>query len=298
MEGKHDGHLPQEEPAEKPAVGSTLEVKQTEVVQLNEDDAGQGSVGRQNATLGHEETEELEKEKEAKEERKSDVELDDDKEVAVEEPGKPKAQTQAQLQLQHDAPHSSQLRAPESLPKEAEAIQIKITDTQDIEMEDNPQGGTMNSSGRLLNVTDALSYLDAVKVQFVDQPAVYNSFLDIMKDFKSQRCVLFLLAFRTRLTTPQCSIDTPGVIERVSDLFKGHPMLIQGFNTFLPAGYRIECNVDQHDTNFITVTTPSGTTVQSQPHYRAHKHILPLPLDNTNLHRSSYAASSSGTSAR
>lgn len=200
MEGNHDGHLPQEEPAEKPAVESTFEVKQTEVVQLNEDDDGQGSVGRQNATLGHEETEQLEKVKEAKEECKSDVELDDGKEVAVEEPGKPKAQTQAQLQLQHDAPHSSQLRAPESLPKEAEAlpgeaIQIKITDTQDIEMEDNPQGGTMNSSGRLLNVTDALSYLDAVKVQFVDQPAVYNSFLDIMKDFKSQRCVLFLLAF-------------------------------------------------------------------------------------------------------
>lgn len=39
---------------------------------------------------------------------------------------------------------------------------------------------------RQLNVTDALSYLDAVKVQFHDQPDVYNQFLDIMKDFKSQ----------------------------------------------------------------------------------------------------------------
>jgi paired amphipathic helix protein Sin3a len=38
---------------------------------------------------------------------------------------------------------------------------------------------------RPLNVTDALSYLDAVKVQFHDQPDVYNHFLDIMKDFKS-----------------------------------------------------------------------------------------------------------------
>ena len=35
-------------------------------------------------------------------------------------------------------------------------------------------------------VQDALSYLDQVKVQFVDQPDVYNRFLDIMKDFKSQ----------------------------------------------------------------------------------------------------------------
>jgi histone deacetylase complex regulatory component SIN3 len=33
---------------------------------------------------------------------------------------------------------------------------------------------------------DALSYLDQVKVQFADQPDVYNRFLDIMKDFKSQ----------------------------------------------------------------------------------------------------------------
>jgi paired amphipathic helix protein Sin3a len=35
-------------------------------------------------------------------------------------------------------------------------------------------------------LNDALSYLDQVKVRFVDQPDVYNRFLDIMKDFKSQ----------------------------------------------------------------------------------------------------------------
>lgn len=39
---------------------------------------------------------------------------------------------------------------------------------------------------RPLNVTDALTYLDAVKIQFQDLPEVYNLFLDIMKDFKSQ----------------------------------------------------------------------------------------------------------------
>lgn len=58
-------------------------------------------------------------------------------------------------------------------------------------------------------------------------------------------------------------IDTPGVIKRVSHLFNGHPSLIQGFNTFLPVGYRIECSTDAHDSNFITVTTPSGTTMQT-----------------------------------
>lgn len=44
---------------------------------------------------------------------------------------------------------------------------------------------------RPLNVKDALSYLDQVKVQFFNQADVYNNFLDIMKDFKSQRYVFF-----------------------------------------------------------------------------------------------------------
>jgi hypothetical protein len=48
---------------------------------------------------------------------------------------------------------------------------------------------------RPLNVTDALGYLDAVKNQFQELPDVYNQFLDIMKDFKSQVCVLFVLFF-------------------------------------------------------------------------------------------------------
>lgn len=37
-----------------------------------------------------------------------------------------------------------------------------------------------------MNKQDALSYLDQVKVQFAGEPQVYNQFLDIMKDFKSQ----------------------------------------------------------------------------------------------------------------
>jgi paired amphipathic helix protein Sin3a len=93
-------------------------------------------------------------------------------------------------------------------------------------------------------LNDALSYLDQVKIRFSDQPDVYNRFLDIMKDFKSQ------------------AIDTPGVIERVSNLFNGHPALIQGFNTFLPPGYRIECGTEENP-DAIRVTTPSGTMTQS-----------------------------------
>ncbi|RIA87755.1 hypothetical protein C1645_776535 [Glomus cerebriforme] len=110
------------------------------------------------------------------------------------------------------------------------------------------------SNKQALNVKDALSYLDQVKIQFSDNPDVYNRFLDIMKDFKSQ------------------TIDTPGVIERVSSLFKGHPPLIQGFNTFLPPGYHIECS---HDQDSIRVTTPSGTTTSTIGPPPDHPHLQP-----------------------
>ncbi|CAH1250351.1 SIN3A [Branchiostoma lanceolatum] len=88
-----------------------------------------------------------------------------------------------------------------------------------------------------LKVEDALSYLDQVKLQFSNQPQVYNDFLDILKEFKSQ------------------SIDTPGVINRVSNLFKGHPDLISGFNIFLPPGYKI--NIQTSDGQ---VSSPGGNT--------------------------------------
>ncbi|KAJ9093958.1 hypothetical protein QFC20_007014 [Naganishia adeliensis] len=127
-----------------------------------------------------------------------------------------------------------------------------------------PQQPQQQGAGeRPLNVRDALSYLDQVKVQFSDQPDVYNRFLDVMKEFKGQ------------------TIDTPGVIDRVSTLFHSHPALIQGFNTFLPPGYRIECytSTDPADIHYaresgglgtqegggvmmISVTTPSGTVNQ------------------------------------
>lgn len=46
---------------------------------------------------------------------------------------------------------------------------------------------------RSLNVNDALGYLDEVKNKFQNNPDVYNHFLEIMKDFKSQRCVLLFI---------------------------------------------------------------------------------------------------------
>ncbi|EHS63440.1 uncharacterized protein PGTG_21572 [Puccinia graminis f. sp. tritici CRL 75-36-700-3] len=113
---------------------------------------------------------------------------------------------------------------------------------------------TSQNKYRPLNVRDALSYLDQVKVQFQDFPGVYNKFLDIMKDFKTQM------------------IDTPGVIDGVSSLFRGHPSLIQGFNTFLPPGYRIDVSQGEGPNqtgnssaySIITVTHPMGIQTQKR----------------------------------
>jgi paired amphipathic helix protein Sin3a len=90
-----------------------------------------------------------------------------------------------------------------------------------------------------------------------------------MKEFKSQ------------------SIDTPGVIQRVSNLFKGHPELIVGFNTFLPPGYKIE--VQANDQGFayqvsVSVPSPSGNQTISTQHSPPSKfiqgtHIIQPPVN-------------------
>ncbi|XP_011295648.1 uncharacterized protein LOC101889781 isoform X2 [Musca domestica] len=115
-----------------------------------------------------------------------------------------------------------------------------------------PQPGQPGAPPRL-KVEDALSYLDQVKYQYTDQPQIYNNFLDIMKEFKSH------------------CIDTPGVIQRVSTLFKGHTELIYGFNMFLPPGYKIEIHSDELGCSVPVVSMPSppgsapgsGTTVHA-----------------------------------
>lgn len=61
------------------------------------------------------------------------------------------------------------------------------------------------------------------------------------------------------------SIDTPGVIARVTELFRGHRQLLLAFNTFLPPGYRIEVPEHQDPSGeFITTVIQPGS-VTSRP---------------------------------
>ncbi|KAG8193144.1 hypothetical protein JTE90_006975 [Oedothorax gibbosus] len=128
-----------------------------------------------------------------------------------------------------------------------------------------------------LKVEDALSYLDQVKYKFGSQPQVYNDFLDIMKEFKSQ------------------SIDTPGVIQRVSNLFRGHPELIVGFNTFLPPGYRIEVQPNEQvqvsiPGSNIAGTGPTSLTIHPTGPPTATHHPPPTQPPSTNHNQHSTGA--------
>ncbi len=81
------------------------------------------------------------------------------------------------------------------------------------------------------------------------------------------------------------SIDTPGVISRVSQLFKGHPDLIMGFNTFLPPGYKIEVQTN----DLVNVTTP-GQIHHITPHGIS---VQNLPITQPVQHQAQTAAPTS-----
>ncbi|XP_056132358.1 paired amphipathic helix protein Sin3b [Lampris incognitus] len=143
-----------------------------------------------------------------------------------------------------------------------------------------PQKQVQQQHFQKLKVEDALSYLDQVKIRFGNDPGIYNKFLDIMKEFKSQ------------------SIDTPGVINRVSQLFHGHPDLVLGFNAFLPPGYRIEIpkngmvflqsplstQVSQQGKNLtspaVTTTSSSSSATHSEAGPAQSSEVMTAPSEN------------------
>ena len=65
------------------------------------------------------------------------------------------------------------------------------------------------------------------------------------------------------LRIPYYRIDCSGVIERLGTLFYGKPTLLEGFNMFLPRGYRIDISTDPRNPNPIMVTTPQGIKIQN-----------------------------------
>ncbi|XP_075467335.1 paired amphipathic helix protein Sin3b isoform X3 [Ascaphus truei] len=117
-----------------------------------------------------------------------------------------------------------------------------------------------------VHVEDALSYLDQVKIRFGSDPATYNGFLEIMKEFKSQ------------------SIDTPGVIRRVSQLFHEHPDLMLGFNAFLPLGYKIELPKNGKVMVPASLTSPVSSDVATSALPSSRMSLPPAPENSHSEH--------------
>jgi histone deacetylase complex regulatory component SIN3 len=111
-------------------------------------------------------------------------------------------------------------------------------------------------------LSDALGYLDQVKVRFSDDADVYNRFLQIMKDFKAEK------------------LDVLMVVKRVAVLFRGHPSLIQGFNIFLPKGYVIEIE-SYEGRDVIEITDPSGLVTRTSETRQATPVEPPVGQDST-----------------
>ncbi|KAG0503340.1 hypothetical protein HPP92_003412 [Vanilla planifolia] len=123
---------------------------------------------------------------------------------------------------------------------------------------------TPASSAQKLTTNDALAYLKAVKDIFQDNREKYDEFLEVMKDFKSQR------------------IDTGGVIMRVKELFKGHRDLILGFNTFLPKGYEIKLPEEKKPVEFEEAISFVN---KIKNRFQNDEHIYKSFLDILNMYR-------------
>ena len=127
---------------------------------------------------------------------------------------------QQQMQMQHGQhmvmPNNGMVMTQGHMPQVNQAVYSGVTVPKPQPVKVQPK-----KAQQKLKVEDALAYLAKVKAEFDRKPQIYTKFLDIMKNFKAH------------------TVDTPGVIQQVSQLFRGHDALILGFNTFLPEEQRI-----------------------------------------------------------
>uniref|UniRef100_A0A1J3I1R9 Paired amphipathic helix protein Sin3-like 6 n=3 Tax=Noccaea caerulescens TaxID=107243 RepID=A0A1J3I1R9_NOCCA len=118
-----------------------------------------------------------------------------------------------------------------------------------------------------LTTTDALTYLKAVREMFRDNQEKYETFLELMKDFKAQR------------------VTTDGVIERIKVLFKGYTDLLLGFNTFLPKGYRIIVPEEEKPKIRVDFKDAIGFVTKIKARFGSDEHAYKRFLDILNMYR-------------
>ncbi|XP_023633198.1 paired amphipathic helix protein Sin3-like 6 isoform X2 [Capsella rubella] len=131
-----------------------------------------------------------------------------------------------------------------------------------------PEVSSRGETNKKPRTTDALSYLKAVKDIFQDKKEKYESFLELMKDFKAQR------------------IDTEGVIERIKELFKGYRDLLLGFNTFLPKGYKITLLPEEEKPKVrVDFKDAIGFVTKIKTRFGGDEHAYKRFLDILNMYR-------------
>ncbi|KAG1731662.1 uncharacterized protein EDB91DRAFT_1238915 [Suillus paluster] len=120
------------------------------------------------------------------------------------------------------------------------------------------------TSKRPINVTDASSYLDAVKVQFHGQPDVYNHSLDMVKDFKSGLTSLSVRLEKFYNTTD--AVDEREVSAEIARLFKDNPHLRPYFRILMPE--KSQDVFDDVEESYFSLTgryTRSNTPLNGKP---------------------------------
>ncbi|KAK4603877.1 hypothetical protein RGQ29_012408 [Quercus rubra] len=122
---------------------------------------------------------------------------------------------------------------------------------------------------RKLKMTDALTYVKAVKDTFQDQKEKYDMFLKVLKDFKAQR------------------IGNVDVVARVKELFKGHNYLIFGFNAFLPKEYEITLDDDEAAPQKMAIEFQEAISFVNKikKRFQNDEHVYKSFLDILNMYR-------------
>lgn len=111
-----------------------------------------------------------------------------------------------------------------------------------VDMDTASTSETQNQE-KVIQQKDALKFLDEIRSEFPNDNKVFQDFVNIMADFKSNK------------------IGTKEVLERTTQLFSGHHTLIQRFVQFLPPGHVLHRTTELQDSTSIEIKTPSGDLI-------------------------------------
>ncbi|CAJ1939996.1 unnamed protein product [Sphenostylis stenocarpa] len=98
--------------------------------------------------------------------------------------------------------------------------------------------------GQKITMSDAMSYLKAVKVALRDKKEKYIEFMEVMKDVKDER------------------IDITCLIAKLKELFKGNKDLILRFNKFLSKEYKITLSWEDEQLSQHTYSNSSASVFE------------------------------------